>query len=371
MKFQIEHKFKKEFFLWDFQKTLLQGKIAYPVGLVCYVVLGIIDYWFLEPELTQTIWNWRLLFISFSTIAYIAGFFTFLKKYHKEFIAFIGINSGISIIVVSSYMHFEILPYYYPVLMLITFWTYNFSGTKFTYALIVDISIIILYNISEYNADLPLDHLLTHNFFLLSANLIGGSAGFMAERNRFSLFINENNLQHEKEKHLHSSLHDPLTDLPNRILLKDRLEEALQESIKKNYVSAFYFIDLDEFKPVNDNYGHQMGDCVLKEIAQRLRLHLREKDTISRISGDEFALIAVDIKNKENAETIAEKIMENIIHPVKCGSNQIHVGASIGILLFPDNNLTADEIWIKADKNMYKAKDAGKNQYSFSPAENA
>jgi diguanylate cyclase (GGDEF)-like protein len=154
---------------------------------------------------------------------------------------------------------------------------------------------------------------------------------------------------------------DTLTGLPNRVLFDDRLNLEIQRVQLDNSLLAVMFIDLDNFKAVNDTYGHYVGDQLLKELAQRMRLCLRETDTISRRGGDEFT-IAISISSIADGERIAHNILQQISAPLTVGGLSIEPSASIGISLYPTHSTYPDQLIAYADAAMYQAKLAGGNQ---------
>ena len=159
--------------------------------------------------------------------------------------------------------------------------------------------------------------------------------------------------------------YDSLTGLPNRLLFADRLEQILVQSKRTGDLVALLYLDLDGFKNVNDSLGHNMGDKLLKAVTSRLRNCLREEDTIARLGGDEFSIILHSFKQPQNADKIAEKILEVLSRPFDLQGYEIHIGASLGISLYPDNGYTVDDMLKHADAAMYQAKQSGKNRYCF------
>ncbi len=158
---------------------------------------------------------------------------------------------------------------------------------------------------------------------------------------------------------------DPLTGLPNRALMRDRLEKALAEMERKDTRVAFIFIDLDKFKPINDTYGHQAGDELLKEIAKRLQKCVRANDTVARLGGDEFAVVLEDINDEASAQAVAEAILKSVNKPVIIGSIECGVGCSLGLAMAPNDGRDVDTIMHNADQAMYHAKEAGRNNFQF------
>lgn len=168
-----------------------------------------------------------------------------------------------------------------------------------------------------------------------------------------------------EEQIKHFATHDLLTDLPGMRLAKDRLSVALNMAHRHKKAVAVMFIDLDGFKVVNDTLGHDAGDFMLKQVAQRMLSCVRETDTVARVGGDEFLIIATEIHAPENAAQIAEKVIRTISKPVIFNEQQAVVGASIGIALFPDHGEDMDKLIKLADEVMYKVKNAGKNGFRF------
>lgn len=159
--------------------------------------------------------------------------------------------------------------------------------------------------------------------------------------------------------------HDSLTQLPNRRTYQDRLALAIESASRSKKSIAILFIDLDRFKPINDNLGHHAGDLVLIESAARLKKLIRSSDTVSRISGDEFALILNDVEHYKHALTIADKISQKMQEPYQLSNAEVHLSASIGIAIYPDDANNADELLKKADQAMYEVKANGRNGYQF------
>jgi diguanylate cyclase len=172
----------------------------------------------------------------------------------------------------------------------------------------------------------------------------------------------------QEEGARHASLHDALTGLPNRALFSDRLERGFALAKRHGWTLALMFVDLDDFKEINDRYGHDIGDSVLQTIARRLQDNTRGEDTVSRHGGDEFLYLAMDIQKEANISLIAEKIMEEIQAPLNVNvrdlNTSLSITASIGISIFPKHGTDADMLVKSADKAMYRAKQ-NKSGYSF------
>ncbi|MDP2963461.1 MAG: ABC transporter substrate-binding protein [Sulfurimicrobium sp.] len=170
-----------------------------------------------------------------------------------------------------------------------------------------------------------------------------------------------------QDKIARMAMMDPLTGLPNRRSLLDMLHHCIATNQRRGQLGALLYVDLDEFKPVNDNYGHNVGDRLLVEAARRMQKLLRAEDSVSRIGGDEFIVLLPCLslaRAEAEAESrlVGEKICAVLSAPFEVAGKQLHISASIGVALFPDQDLDSDELIVKADSAMYKAKHRGRNQ---------
>lgn len=159
--------------------------------------------------------------------------------------------------------------------------------------------------------------------------------------------------------------HDHLTGLPSLRLAEDRLQVACSKALRAEAKVALLFIDLDEFKTVNDEYGHEAGDAVLCEVARRLRECIRAEDTAARIGGDEFLVILGDLPDAQTAATVARNIGSAIARPIDVPGHVVYSGASIGIALYPDHTGNVDAMRHVADQAMYRVKRSGKGRFAF------
>jgi diguanylate cyclase (GGDEF)-like protein len=159
--------------------------------------------------------------------------------------------------------------------------------------------------------------------------------------------------------------YDSLTNLPNRVLLCDRLEQAMVRAAQHGSVVPVMLIDLDNFKYVNDTLGHDAGDDLLCRVAERLRGAIRENDTLARLGGDEFVVLPTDLVNDNITITIAEKLQETLAEPFKLGDQEYFVTFSMGIAMFPQDGNTSEKLMKYADAAMYHAKEKGKNNFQF------
>jgi diguanylate cyclase (GGDEF)-like protein/PAS domain S-box-containing protein len=164
---------------------------------------------------------------------------------------------------------------------------------------------------------------------------------------------------------LQQAFYDTLTGLPNRRMLRDRLEQEVKKSRRDQHLLAILFIDLDHFKEVNDTLGHGNGDLLLVEAAQRLRDCVRESDTVARMGGDEFTVLVTELDEAKSLEPILHKILASLERVFKLGNEQVFVSASIGVTLYPVDGHEIEDLLKHADQALYVAKGAGRNRYSF------
>jgi diguanylate cyclase (GGDEF)-like protein len=169
----------------------------------------------------------------------------------------------------------------------------------------------------------------------------------------------------EEEIH-YLAYHDPLTHLPNRMLFRDRVQQAIAQAQRTHAKLAVMFIDLDGFKAVNDMHGHNNGDCLLESVAERIRLCVRSGDTVARLGGDEFTVLLRDVKDMESIEGVAQKLLDIAVQPYALDSETpATVSFSVGISVYPEDGESFDALLSRADQAMYKAKQGGKNRYYF------
>jgi diguanylate cyclase (GGDEF)-like protein len=191
-----------------------------------------------------------------------------------------------------------------------------------------------------------------------NANVIGGfQAHFL-----WNLLTR---LKQTNEQITHLAHHDALTALPNRILFYDRLNQAITRARRDKESLAVLYLDLDGFKLINDMYGHDVGDALLREAARRISACVRESDTVARMGGDEFTVILCNVQTPNSNDRVVNSIVETIARPFALNGKNCMVSASIGIALYPDHGETAEQLVKISDAAMYLAKQSGKNCYRF------
>lgn len=172
-------------------------------------------------------------------------------------------------------------------------------------------------------------------------------------------------LKASEDKILRQAYYDALTDLPNRMLFRDRIEQDLRHARRTGHMVGLLYIDLDGFKEVNDRFGHDAGDAVLKEASQRIHSLVRASDTVARLGGDEFAVILNDVSRTAHIELLAQEMLDELARPFDIGDRHVTISGSIGITLYPQDGSVTDDLIRNADQAMFVAKKAGRNRFSF------
>jgi diguanylate cyclase (GGDEF)-like protein/PAS domain S-box-containing protein len=183
---------------------------------------------------------------------------------------------------------------------------------------------------------------------------------------RFIMLARDVTERRAAEQHIKNLAHyDILTGLPNRALLADRLKVAIRRAARQGSRLAVLFADLDRFKPINDSLGHDVGDKLLKAVAERMQDSVRSEDTVSRVGGDEFVVLLTEIESAEDVARVAEKLIAEMSRPYQIEEHDLTVMASVGICIYPDNGTDPSILLRNADASMYSAKQAGRNRYHF------
>lgn len=347
----------------------LQARVAIVVGTLVYLLYGLLDPMLVAPAQQPAAWAVRIAALSVSWAVLAFSFHPAFARVGQFALALTGLAASGGLIAILWPLPVEASAYFYPGLVLATFFTYNFIGTRFVYALAVGIVVLVAYNVCfGLFRGYPAELLVIHSVFIISANLMGGGAGYLAEYQKRKIFLRETELERERQHHIDRALHDRLTGLPNRELLEDRIAQLVVRGRRDHACHAALFVDLDGFKQINDTLGHGHGDSVLCTVARRLSSVVRQTDTVARIGGDEFFIVAHDVGSQADAAHLADKILDTLAEPVPGVPGRQRVGASIGICLFSGAALADTDpaaIVGAADGAMYQAKAAGKCCYAF------
>ncbi|HFC53513.1 MAG TPA: EAL domain-containing protein [Gammaproteobacteria bacterium] len=202
---------------------------------------------------------------------------------------------------------------------------------------------------------------------LLTVNVVQDKDG--KTTHHVGIFSDISQIKETEYKLAHLAHHDPLTELPNRLLFHDRLEQAILRAQREGNRAAILFLDLDRFKNINDSMGHAKGDLLLQRVAERLKEAMRADDTIARLGGDEFVLIIESLKSRGNAAAVAKHILSLFRQPFCLENQEVFVDASAGISIYPDDGEDAQTLVRNADAAMYRAKAEGRNNFQFYTSE--
>lgn len=338
------------------------SRIAIFVGLVLYALSSFLDSWFVPASqlgMVQAI-RWLAMGPAIATLFY--TYTPLFRRLNSIPLALVGAYAGAGIFSLLWLGDETVAMYYNAGLILVILFTYSFVGARFIHAVFINLMMAASYNLLfGWLHPYPLRLMLTHDFFILCANVIGAFDCYLGEAQRRTLFFREQELDEERRHHLERSLHDPLTGLPNRELLHDRLEQALARAERNGRGGVAIFIDLDAFKPINDSFGHDAGDCVLKAVAARLRGAVRDSDTVARLGGDEFCIVAGGAATPHDVQALTDSVTAVLASPLELpGGRSIgQIRASLGFCRFPYPGATPGDVIRRADQAMYAVKRAG------------
>jgi diguanylate cyclase len=357
---------EREFDAYTLPRTQMRGKIATFMGAALFGLFGFFDPIYANVADVPRIWAIRAAVVLSVCVLGAYSYSAHFKRHqHAVWIAIPVLASSFQFLITWGYPERSSI-YAVAGMILIAFYSSTFLGTRFRHSVWINVATVLIHNllcgiVRGFSAQL----MWTHNIFLWSAVLVTGTSSYFAERQDRTLFSVQRELERERADLQVRALHDPLTGLPNRDLLMDRLERVCALARRESLLGAAFFIDLDDFKPVNDTYGHEVGDLTLRVVGQRLRAVLRDSDTVARLGGDEFFAVAHRIAAAENAQHIAEKIARALREPMLVGNQQIRIGCSIGICLFPYPESTPADVVRRADAALYLVKRGNKGGYAF------
>ncbi len=343
---------------------LIHSRIALLLGAIIYQIYGVLDYLLIPPEEVGEVIIIKTFITSVLLMIFGLTFLRIFKKYNQNILCSILFLACISVLWIMALVSENVFPYYFSALLLLVFWAHAFYVLRFVYVFFASLIIFVTTTVFFYMA-----YAFTHSqsisflFILLTTSCISVFSSYIAEKRDRAMFLREKELDRERYILRELATHDSLTDLPNRVLLIDRIDQAIHDSNRNNQVCAGFFVDLDNFKNINDTYGHAAGDYVLTEVANRLKATIRAADTVARLSGDEFFVLARDIQNSEHAHLFGNKLLAQINLPyfIQDKPLDILLSASIGICMFPYDGVTPQDVLVKADHAMYQVKLANKS----------
>ena len=337
------------------------------IGILSWLLVALMEPMNTPASAYISIFIPTIFATSFLAMVYHATYLNEFKSYHQPLILLGVLATIFSVCIkIKFYPDFPI-PHYMPVIMFITIWMFAVSGLSLNYSIVVGLFFYaFVYIAFLMDAALSSVDVITATYYMVISYFMGAVIGIHQEVQSRKIFLAHKELELEKQHHHHKSLHDLLTQLPNRELLEDRMQQAISLSARNHIKCAGLFIDLDKFKTINDQYGHLIGDLYLKEVASRLQDITREADTIARIGGDEFFILMLDVKDEETALELSCKIHHSLSeYFILADKIKIKgLGASVGISMFPFASCTPAIIINRADKAMYQVKQLDKS-HSF------
>lgn len=345
-------------------RILTQSRLALLLIAMMYELYGILDYLLAPQQLLEKITVIRSATTFIILLIFSLTFFRIFRKYHQVILTFALLLATVSLIWKMMLIQQYLFPYYFTGLLLLLFWVHAFYVLNFACAFLAALAIVVTTIVSFFAVfNFPLRESVSYLIVLGVAFGISILSSYIAEKGDRSLFLKEKELDRERYIHRERSMHDALTGLPNRVLLLDRAEQVILDASRNNQLCVGYFLDLDNFKIINDTYGHAVGDMVLSEVSNRLKAAIRATDTVARLSGDEFFVLARDIKNKEQALAFGHKLLRRLSKPYKVQGKIVSttLSASIGASLFPYIGVTPLDMIEKADHAMYQVKLSGKS----------
>ena len=355
---RLELHYKKH----QFNNVLMQSRLALLLGALIYGIYGIFDYMLLSKQVIAPVAVIRLFTTAAILIIFLITFFRSYRKHSEKILSLITVLASLSLLWIISLIDRAVVPYYFSGLLLFFFWLHAFQVLSFPYVVFTALSILIATIISLLIMSLSLVEVTTYSFILITTACISIFSAYLTEKHNRSLFLREKELDRERYIQRERAMRDTLTNLPNRALLFDRIGQAIEDANRNAQLCAGFFLDLDDFKKVNDTYGHATGDAVLKEVSARLKSSVRGADTVARLSGDEFFVLAQDIQNEAHALELGSKLLNVIRAPYWVDGKIIDsvLSVSIGTCMFPYEGVIASEVVARADRAMYQAKSDGK-----------
>ncbi len=360
---------EKAFTEWIFVSRSVQMRLAMLLVAFLYVILGLLDVRFSTGKLigtAQTLHFFVIIPMLLATV--ILGSFASLRR---VFFPLSALTTAVAALCNLYLVHKTGLQsQYVSELYFMILWVFTVAGFRLWIAVGLALGMIAAAVVNAATIPMVQTHLLlAYCFWLFVAFSLAYLGGHLLEYYSKANFYNVVELQKEIEERRsaqeslrHAAFHDPLTGLPNRVLLGERLANAIEQARRKGEKVGWLFIDLDRFKTLNDTLGHSEGDRLLRMVAERLQSCVRGSDTVGRLGGDEFTVLLTGVDSADSAMRIAEKIRESLEVPYELGVHgAFSSSASIGVALYPDHGSDETALSKSADSAMYLSKKKGRN----------
>ena len=361
---------EKQFAVWINKSRNTRMRLAMLLVGVLYAVLGILDGFFSPGELAEQarVLHWMVV-IPMLLVSVALGSFT---NTEKLFVPAAVVTTGAAAWCNLYLVHrLGLQSFYVPEIYFMVLWVFAVAGFRLWPATLLALGIVsaAVINALTIPAAIEIHILYNYFFWLLVSFSLAYLGGHLLEYYSKVNFYNALQLQNEieerkiaQERLRHVAFHDPLTGLPNRMLLSDRLKSAMTRAQRTGQKVGWIYVDLDRFKQLNDSSGHAAGDKLLTLVGQRLQSCVRASDTVGRLGGDEFTILLDGITGEEDALRIAEKIRESLDAPYDLGTGAFFkASGSIGVALYPDHGRDETALSKSADAAMYRSKSKGRN----------
>lgn len=353
-----DQELEARFVLHHTRNHLMQARLIGLLAVVLFSAFAVVDY-FVLPAHIESLWATRIAVVSVYAAAIAFTFWRKFKRYFYRTISFCVVVAASALLYFLTPMDREDFMIYYAYLGLTIIASFGLSGNSFRNGFILTVLTLVAFNLvclSKFGLDQKL--LIVTNLFLGSIALMSAMTGFYLERHERHFFYQLRATDAARRANEHRAQHDALTGLPNRDLFARRLESAILGANAGKSLVALLFIDLNNFKSVNDRYGHAAGDQVLREFAFRLQKVVRRSDTIARYGGDEYLVLLADLESPDAVTQVVENITEKLESPyfLSEAGQEIELSASIGIAYWPEHGISSEELLAYADANMYQRK---------------
>ncbi len=356
---------EKRYVLFSAHEALPVTRLGLRMGIALFALFGVLDLW-VAPAEFKTLWLIRLLECGVFLGAYLLLQKSRLVEFHQHLMAAVALLAGLGLLAMILIIPDSAANQYYVGLILLIMATYSVFGLRFLPALLVTVTVGTAY-LLLVTCIRPIEQtaLFNNMLFLCSAVVIGAVGMYGFERQSRIALSRQELLDFERRESLHKALHDPLCGLANRRLLIARIEQAITRLKRFGGMIGVAFIDLDDFKPLNDQFGHRFGDLVLQALSARLATWTRKTDTLARIGGDEFVILLEDIKSREQVAMLVDRLAELFEQPLEVEGRSCTLGASIGVAIHPGDADDAHDLLERADQAMYHAKRHTENHRAF------
>ena len=368
--------FEKEFLGWIYASRNVRTRLAMLLVCFLYAVLGMLDPLFSTGAIAETARQLHFYVVIPMLLATVL--LGSVRGGERIFIPASIVTTATAAVCNLYLVHHQGLEsYYVPELYFMVIWVFSIAGFRLQTAIVFGTGMVAAAVVNALSIpDAAPRAVYEYFFWLFVALSLAYLGGHLLEYYAKVNFYNLVRLQweiDEREKAQgrlkHAALHDPLTGLPNRVLLSDRLAGAILQAERKREKVGWLYIDLDHFKQINDTHGHGAGDRLLATVGQRLRTCVRESDTVGRLGGDEFTVLLTGIRDAGDALRIAEQIRAGLETPCDLGGGvRFDVSASIGVALYPDHGGDETALSKSADAAMYRSKNAGRNAVTMAGA---